>query len=228
MEMELITGIRVRIGQEEVTRLVGYKRERPIANIEDTFTQVIDEGYRLIEPRAIYTLVRVEESNEGSLVLEEGSRLSVGSGVSLGEDAEYLGVALCTIGLALENRVSELFTEGEYPAALILDSVGSVAVQNVTDYVNFLMCQRANTLDIRVGPRLSPGYGKWSLSEQRVLFSLLPGERIGVTLNENFMMVPRKSISFGVGMGEGLSSERIDNPCRHCGMEGCKYRRPVV
>lgn len=226
--MELIKGIKVSIREEEVRRLVGYKGKRPIGNIQDILAQEIEEGYRLIEPKAIYTQVRVKEENKGSLVLEEGSRLSVGSGISLWQGAEYLGVALCTIGLALENRVSQLFTEGEYPAALMLDSVGSVAVESVGDYVNSVICQMANRLGISVGPRLSPGYGKWNLAEQRVLFSLLPGERIGVTLNEDFVMVPRKSISFSIGMGKGLGSDRAINPCQHCGMEGCKYRRLVV
>jgi len=48
----------------------------------------------------------------------------------------------------------------EYPTALMLDSAGSVAVEGVADYVKSFVCQRANSLDIMVGPRLSPGYGK--------------------------------------------------------------------
>lgn len=226
--MELIKGIKVRIREEEVRRLVGYKGPRAIGSIEDILAQEIEEGYRLIEPKAIYTQVRVNEGNEDSLVLEEGTRLSIGSGIRFWKGAEHLAVALCTIGSALENRASELFAQGEYPAALMLDSVGSVAVESVADYANFVICQRANRLAIKVGPRLSPGYGKWNLAEQRVLFSLLPGGRIGVTLNENFVMVPRKSISFCVGMGQGLGGERIYNPCRHCGMEDCKYRRSML
>jgi len=224
--MELIQGIEVRIGEQEVRRLVGYKGER--ACVEEVLAQEIEEGYRLIEPKAIYTQAKVKESSGGSLVLEEGIRLCIGSGISSWEDADYLGVAVCTIGSALEDRASELFDQGEYPTALILDSAGSVAVESVADYVNFHICQRASRLGIRVGPRLSPGYGKWELAEQRVLFSLLPGEKIGVSLNENCMMVPRKSISFCIGMGQGLVSERAINPCRHCGMEDCKYRRDVL
>jgi hypothetical protein len=223
--MEVLKGIKVRIREEEIGRLVGYKGERPIGEFEDILAQEIEEGYRLIEPKAIYTQMRVKEGNGGSLVLEEGTRLSVGSGISLWEGADYLALALCTIGAALENRASELFAQGEYPAALVLDSAGSVAVESVADYVNFLICQMANRLAIKTGPRLSPGYGKWDLTEQRVLFSLLPGERIGVSLNEDFMMMPRKSISLCVGMGKGLGGKRVIDPCRHCGMENCKYRR---
>ena len=226
--MELLRRIEVRIREGEVLRLVGHKGERPIGDIEDILAQEIEEGYRLVEPKAIYTQVRVKEGNGGSLVLEAGTRLNIGNGISLWEGADCLGVALCTIGSALENRASELFAQGEYPAALLLDSVGSVAVESVADYVNFLICQEADRLATKAGPRLSPGYGKWELADQRVLFSLLPGEKIGVGLNEDCMMVPRKSISFCVGMGKGLGGERVINPCRYCGVEGCKYRRSVL
>lgn len=81
---------------------------------------------------------------------------------------------------------------------------------------------------MKTGPRLSPGYGKWDLAEQRVLLSLLPSERIGVSLNESSMIVPRKSISFCVGMGQGLVSGGAINPCGHYGVEDCKYRRAVL
>jgi len=72
-------------------------------------------------------------------------------------------------------------------------------------------------------PRISPGYGDLALQEQRVVFALLPGDRIGVTLTEKCMMWPRKSVSFAVGIGEGFTIEKVGR-CRHCGMINCPYR----
>jgi hypothetical protein len=226
--MEVLKGIKVRIREGEVLRLAGYKGERPIGDIEETLAQEIQEGYRLIRPKAIYARVNIREMGGESITLDNGLILNAGHAVKDWRGSEYLGVALCTIDSALEDRVSELFLEGEYPAALMLDSVGSVAVDSVADYVNHFICQRAKDLDIRIGPRLSPGYGKWDLREQRVIFALLPGEKIGVSLNENCMMIPRKSVSFCVGMGKGLESGKGIDPCRYCGMDGCKYRRSVI
>lgn len=226
--METLKGIRVRIREKEVLRLQGYKDEGPRGDVAEILGREIEEGYRLIRPKAIFTRVTIREMGEESITLDNGLTLNAGQGLKDWRGSEYLGVALCTIDSALEDRVSELFLEGEYPAALMLDSVGSVAVDSVADYVNHFICQKARDLDIRVGPRLSPGYGRWDLREQRAIFALLPGEKIGVRLNENCMMIPRKSVSFCVGIGKGLESGRGIDPCRYCGMEGCQYRRSVA
>jgi hypothetical protein len=107
----------------------------------------------------------------------------------------------------------------------MLDSVGSVAVESVADKVNYLLCEHARARNMNTGPRLSPGYGKWRLREQKVIFSLLPGERIGIRLNEQCMMRPVKSLSFCLGIGRALPPREKINPCRYCGMKDCPYHR---
>jgi len=226
----LLENIRAFISPEEVLRYQGYKEglHKKSDTINQLLESVVQEGYRLIRPKAIFTRVTIREMVEESITLDNGLTLKAGHGLKDWRGSEYLGVALCTIDSALEDRVSELFLEGEYPAAFMLDSVGSVAVDSVADYVNHFICQRAKDLDIGVGPRLSPGYGKWDVREQRAIFALLPGEKIGVRLNEHCMMIPRKSVSFCVGMGEGVESGKVIDPCRYCGMEDCQYRRSVA
>ena len=225
--MEIIRGIAVRIEEREVLRLQGYKARGPRPGIRQVVAWGIEEGRSLIEPRAVYTQVAVEGLRAGAMALEGGLTIRPGSALSAWQGAQLLGVAICTIGFELEERVSQLFEAGEYPAALALDCVGSVAADSVADHVNYLVCQRAAEMGIAVGPRSSPGYGRWDVSEQQVLFSLLSGEAIGVCLNEHSSMIPRKSVSFCVGMGAGIVGVGRTNPCRHCNMKGCAYRRTV-
>lgn len=224
--MEFLSDLQVDISEPEVLRYLGYQRRaaQPQAEVKEILEVALERGYQLAQPKAVYTWVKVEEMNEGWLTLEGGLRLSIGSGLSSWKGAEYLAVALCTIGSELENEVSELFAQGDFTLALVLDSVGSVAIESVADHVNYLICQRADLLGVREGPRLSPGYGQWELPDQRVLFTILPGEKIGVQLNEHCIMIPQKSISFAAGVGKDMDSDRGLNPCQRCGLEGCQYR----
>lgn len=226
--MEHIQGIQINIAEKKVLRLLGYRRQnyQPEGKVTELLRQEIEKAYHLIKPKAIYTEVPAREVDKYLIGLDEGLTLEVGQTAIDWRGLEYLGISICTIGTALESRVSELFQRGEYPAALMLDSVGSVATDSIADYINYVICQRAQDRGINVGPRLSPGYGKWKLTEQQKLFSLLPGEEIGVQLNQQCMMIPRKSVSFCVGMGQGIGRERSTNPCRRCGMASCPYRRP--
>ena len=47
--------------------------------------------------------------------------------------------------------------------------------------------------------RYSPGYGDWPLAKQSQLLKLVGSDRIGVTLTESSIMIPRKSVSAVIG-----------------------------
>jgi len=223
---EVLKDIQVSIEPQDVLRLTGYRgRETGLDDrMRETLEAAIAEGRSLIEPKALCTWFEVEEMGQTSLVLEGDFSLNVGSGARSWKGAQFLAIALCSIGEMLEKRVSQEFEQGDFPQALMLDCVGSVAADSVADYVNYLVCQRAKALGIGVGRRTSPGYGKWDIREQKVLFTLLSGESIGVRLNESCMMIPRKSVSFAAGVGKGILSERGFRPCRYCNMVDCQYR----
>ena len=55
-----------------------------------------------------------------------------------------MGGAVCTVGDAIETRVRALFDERELPLAVMLDSVGSAAVETLAEVANDLLCQRAS------------------------------------------------------------------------------------
>jgi cobalamin-dependent methionine synthase I len=47
--------------------------------------------------------------------------------------------------------------------------------------------------------RFSPGYGDWTLDNQPQVLQLAEAERIGITLTESNIMIPRKSVSAVIG-----------------------------
>jgi hypothetical protein len=90
-----------------------------------------------------------------------------------------------------------------------------------------MACERLSAEGVEAGPWLNPGYLDWPLTDQRLIFSLLPAESIGVALNDSCMMVPRKSVTICAGIGVSGSSAGF-NRCRHCGVAKCQFRRLTV
>ena len=223
---QYIEGAPINIELREVLRLQGYPGgSLPQKNeVQQLVESQIDSGYKLIQPRAVFSVSPSFLLSGGRIRLEEGEEFSIGKAAYNWTGLSYWALAICTIGQALEKEVSELFSSGEYAAAVALDSVGSVAVESVADYVNSKVCQQALDEGLELTPRISPGYGNWALEEQKLIFKLLTGEKIGVTLSERHIMKPRKSISFGIGIGRGLTIERGIGRCRHCDMINCPYR----
>ncbi len=136
-----------------------------------------------------------------------------------------LGLAVCTIGDAVEDRIKNLFEEREFPLAFMLDSLGSVAVERLAESLHRQVCEERLAHGLKVTPRESPGYARWAIEEQRKVFDLLPADTIGVGLNPYCIMTPRKSISFAVGIGPEARMGTTSSPCQACDMRGCAYRR---
>jgi len=87
----------------------------------------------------------------------------------------------------------------EMTRALILDAFASEAAEEVARQSDRILAHKAREFDLWPSKRFSPGYKSWPLTEQKFIFSLLPGEEIGVNLNpQSWMMIPRKSISFRI------------------------------
>src|SRR5918995_378044 len=87
---------------------------------------------------------------------------------------DEITAGVCTIGDALERRASELWDARELPLAMMLDSVGSGAVESLAEYVNDQLCADGIARGVKVTNRVSPGYGGWDVGEQRLLWRPSP------------------------------------------------------
>ncbi len=214
------------IEPQEVLRYQGCRV--PLAQVKEDIQSLvrsqISHSHRFIKPQAVYRFWPARLYPEGKVKIEGGSELSIGRGARKWTGLQYIALAICTVGTALEKEISRLFSVGEYAAAVMLDSVGTVAVESLADHVNDIICQQVLAEGLSLTHRISPGYGDWALEEQKTVFALLPGDRIDVTLTGTCMMQPRKSVSFITGIGEGFGIKRSGGRCRQCDMVDCPYR----
>jgi hypothetical protein len=216
----------VRIDRTEVLRFQGYKTgaDLPTAQVLGLFDDAVALGERLMAPRFVYRSVPVD-AQSSDRIDAGGERLHIPEILRLWGRLAAVGAGICTVGDAIERRVGHLFEAREFPLALMLDSVGSAAVESLAEYANDLLCQAALPEGLKVTNRVSPGYAGWDTAEQAALFRLCSGEPIGVTLNQACFMTPGKSISFLVGVGPDARVDHYFTQCRRCWMPDCAYRR---
>jgi hypothetical protein len=225
MAVQIFDEIPVTVDKREILRLQGrHGKERLGQPIRKILDEMLDECHSLLQPRAVCVRMDARVMRR-SIRLVNGLSLHNPDGARVWRNADRLAAVVCTIGPALEERVSELSAQGASTAALMLDGIGSVAVDSVADHVNRRICRDAAHQGLRVGPRLSPGYGAWPIEDQSVIFTIVTAERIGVHLNEQGMMIPVKSVSFCVGLGRDLSAHEGTDPCQYCNLKNCRYRK---
>ncbi|GAJ22163.1 unnamed protein product, partial [marine sediment metagenome] len=193
--------------KDEVLRYQGYNKRKAMKP-EEIILQIIEEEIEkadnLLKSQAIYDSFKVKSISlsEKSVELENHFSFSFNNSVIdffKGVDCLVLGVV--TIGDFLENKISEYFDQKEYPRGLALDTVGTVAVRYLSKHVISIICKEAKEKNLQTTKRFTPGTAEWDISEQKYIFKMIPAYKIGIKLMEAFMMIPKKALSWAIGMG---------------------------
>ena len=225
----VLDAVPLAIDPDEVLRFQGYKAgvDIPSADVRALFDEALALGRTLMEPRAVLRTFPVRR--EGDRLTAAGVTLTIPRIAERWGAVDEIVAGVCTIGDALERRASELWDARELPLAMMVDSVGSAAVESLAEYVNDQLCQEGIARGVKVTNRVSPGYGGWDVAEQRSLWQLCPGDGVGVTLNEACFMTPTKTITILVGAGAAARVDDYFSQCARCWMRDCAYRRaPAV
>ena len=228
--MKIIKDIKLNIDKEEVLRYQGYSRKEikePNQNILQITEEEINRGYNIFRHQGIYSLIKITcFTSKGRINLENEFVFRFSKSViNQLKGASHLLIGVVTIGDCLEKKVSELFSQGEYPRALALDAVGTVAVEDFSREVRKLARQEEKEQGFKTSRHFSPGYGGWEVSQQDIIFKSISADNIGVRLTEGYMMLPQKSLSWIIGVGkEIITPSKEDNNCRNCQSKYCNYK----
>ncbi len=101
-------------------------------------------------------------------------------------------VFAATVGVGIDRLILK-YSKISPVKALIFQAIGAERTESL-----------CNTFcgEIKGRPRFSPGYGDLPLELQKDIFSALDCQKIGLTLNESFLMSPSKSVTAIIGIDE--------------------------
>nr|MBC7245625.1 hypothetical protein [Chloroflexota bacterium] len=180
------------------------------------YQQAIDKAKELAEPVAMYDVFPVRAAQDDGLILADGHVLRSHLVVAQLARAEQIAVAICTIGSRLEEEASRAFAAGQGVMGFLYDSAGSLAVSHMAREVVQQVQERAKQQGQKASFPISPGSADCTLEDQRVVFDLLPAQRIGVRLTDSLLMVPLKSVSLLIGLGRDLPTTHDLAQCDFC------------
>jgi len=185
--------------------------------------EAMKEGSSLLRPKVIYQEFAVEGVRHERLLLNGGQTLEGKLLVQHLATAKTVCIVLCTIGEALERRVSRIW-EANMVYALALDGVGSAAVEALANAACQYFEKQAAEKGMQVSIPLSPGMVDWPVEEgQPQIFRLLGEAGAAVRLTPSCIMIPRKSLTMILGIGAEMKS--AGRPCDICAMrERCRYQ----
>lgn len=184
--------------------------------------EVIEEAQSLVDPDSTRVVLPVSDFHHQTIVLDGGAAFEGPLAAWALAGSKAVAMAVCTLGSALEARVKDLFPEDPV-RAMALDGAGIAALRQVSEVVVREVREEAAAKGWGSGMRAQPGQEGWSIRQQRVLFGLVPAERIGVRLTDSALMIPQKSVSLVIGMGPDMRPDRV--ACDYCSKrDRCPWR----
>ncbi|TFH34775.1 MAG: hypothetical protein E4G99_08800 [Anaerolineales bacterium] len=185
--------------------------------------RALGQGTSLLEPVVVYRALRVEQLRHERLSLESDVELQAGLLAQHLGKAEFVILAVCSIGAGVEKLAKEQFMQDPV-YSLALEGYGSAAVETLATEFCAWVDHHAARSGMATSIPLSPGMVGWTVDEgQKQIFKALDAASIGVQLTDASLMLPIKTISLVLGVGAEVKAE--GSTCDYCSMrERCHYR----
>jgi cobalamin-dependent methionine synthase I len=174
------------------------------AEIPAQLKRELNEVLPLVEEAArpdfsfnIYEAIEVKSNG----IVYDSNRVFISDDLAktLSGAAAILAVAT-TMGPGLDELTEHFGDEGRLTAQAIVDAAGSAAVERMTTVLQGQLAEDYWEQGFKLTRRYSPGYGDFGLEYQPEVLKLSGGYEIGISLTENNMMIPLKSVTALIGL----------------------------
>ena len=135
-----------------------------------------------------------------------------------------LACGVCTLGLALERRVSELFAQRRASLAMALDELGNELLFEISRHAQDRIQAEVGRRGLSMSGELRAGDPGLALEAQGAVLRLACADSIGISLSEGFVMNPLKSTSMGVGIALPASAWTRCDTCKSRATCGVRSR----
>ncbi len=209
----------------EILRYLGYHSQKVDPQTEALIDDCIEELLKVAKPRYVYRIFTVQQDSLNETIFLPECNLTL-SGRDIYEhlrECRKCAIMSATLGIEVDNliRVTEAETMSR---AVILDACATELIEKLCDFVELEIASLAAKEKRGINYRFSPGYGDCPLTLQNRIGDVLDTSRkIGLTITENALMIPRKSVTAFIGFT--IQIKKNTNKCATCSMGGrCKFR----
>lgn len=179
----------------------------------DALGMIEREG--LVLPALCYRIVPVLHVKGETVDVGEAMLCAPGLAAESGE-LRAVAAAACTLGTAIQERVSSLFAARQPSLALALDTASNELLFHLADRTVAAIRREARSKGLGLGIEANPGDPGVPLCQQATVLALANAARGGIAATETGMLSPVKSLSFLVTLGPNLRRRSAPPRCDCC------------
>lgn len=207
------------IDRHELYLLMGYGDSTPAEPFVEMIDAIIDELAACCEPSYGYVIhsgkrLDTRRLQVGDTILTPGAIIT-----SSFREATMVAVFVASVGKGFDEWNLKNKQADDMVRLFFADSIGSVLAESCVSIMQERMKRDMEAQGLCVSNSYSPGYCDWRLLEQQKLFAFFPERFCGVSLTESCLMLPVKSVSGIIGIGEDVKKRLYS--CDYCTMTDC-------
>ena len=221
----------MKIDQQEVLRYLGYRNQRLDEAMEMLIAKCLVEIKAVLRKDVVYNTYNLEK--QGNHVKLISTNLIFPS-KDLSKRLQYsdrCALMAATLGLETDQRIAS-YSRLDLTKGIVMDACATAAIEALCDEAQAEIRRTAAREGYAITNRYSPGYGDLSITHQKDILEVLKAyTRIGLTVNENYIMLPRKSVTALIGLEKRearTEKAAAKDKCDGCQAENCRYRKGGV
>lgn len=220
--------------KKEILCYLGYNGQIIDSKVNALIDNCAVRLQNAVKPRYTYKIFKIEEKDNGIQPSETELILTGNDIKNHLKGCGYCAVLAATLGIAADNiiRVAQNISMSE---AVVYDACAAESIERVCDKVcaeieNEINSKVNSGTKLKLTSRFSAGYGDLPIELQPEILRLTDAERkIGLTVTESNIMIPRKSVTAIVGIYSGERKPEVLKDCGTCNLkDSCMYRKRGV
>jgi len=194
------SGIDLDIKKTEILRYLGYGKNLDDKNIDKEILEAVGELQKTTALNYIYRIFDFKVVDGTIDVTDTTLRIKSKDLLKHLRDSERLAIMATTLGFQVEKHIKYL-NKVDLSKGVIYEACAAALIEELCDYVENEIEAEATSDDFSITKRYSPGYGDLELDIQpKIVKAVEAQKKIGINVTENFIMVPRKSVTALIGL----------------------------
>lgn len=208
----------------EILRYLGHRSQ----SIPQSIHALIDDGIAQMHSAAVprHARLRFDLSEKDGVLLLEGPGLALpGKDIATHlHGCTQVVLLAATLGASADALIQR-WKRTDLTRSLVLDACATQRIEAYCDALEQQIRSEAAASGLVTTARFSPGYGDLPLTLQpHIIDTLDAGRRIGLTCTESCILLPRKSVTALIGLGQQVASGL--GGCTVCPMQAaCGFRK---
>ncbi|MBU4228017.1 hypothetical protein KKA86_00135 [bacterium] len=212
--MKLVRNIKVTPNKEEILIRMGYPSDKKVKNkkiinlVEENINNSKKYSDKILSALNFY---KINKKEKWIKKLDNS-----------GESYSYCCFYIVTAGQIIQDEIHSLLENHKILDALVLDAMASYFVEYASTFVQNNIIKKAKKIKLHPHKIIFPG-NKLPIDLQKVIFKKIDASKIGVSLSDNCLMIPLKTISSIILFNENENGSYIIKPFDICTF--CNFRK---